>query len=105
MKQYSRRLYLLCLASAFAFAGLAEAQSGSLASTMDVYVFPTQAQDAGQQSQDEVTCYEWAVNNTGSDPFDLQKQEQANQQQAQADMQAANQTGEGAGAQGLVAGR
>ena len=51
----------------------------SLAATLNVYVFPTTGQDASQQSKDEAECYQWAVGNTGSDPFDLAKQEQANQ--------------------------
>ena len=80
------------------------AQSKTLASTMDVYVFPTEGQDAGQQSTDEAACYEWAVSNTGSDPFDLSKQEQANEQQAQAEQQAAKQAGQGSGARGAVRG-
>ena len=80
------------------------AQSQTLASTMDVYVFPTEGQDSGQQSTDEAACYEWAVSNTGSDPFDLSKQEQANEQQAQAEQQAAKQAGQGSGARGAVRG-
>ncbi|MFT5140127.1 MAG: hypothetical protein ACI9H8_001573 [Lysobacterales bacterium] len=100
MKQVSRKTLLICLAWAFPFGSLAMAQSQSLASTMDVYVFPSQGQDSGQQSKDEAECYQWAVSNTGSDPFDLAKQEQANEQQAQADMQAAQQAGQGAAQQG-----
>ena len=60
----------------------------SLSSTMNVYVFPTQGQAATVQSQDEAQCYQWAVQNTGVDPFQLAKQAQqqtaAAQQQAQA---------------------
>ena len=83
----------------------AHAQSGkTLASTMDVFVFPTEGQASDQQSQDEAACYEWATSNTGSDPFALAKQEQANEQQAQAEMQAAEQTGQGAGAGGALKG-
>lgn len=80
------------------------AQSQTLGSTMDVYVFPAEGQDTSQQSKDEVECYEWAAGNTGSDPFDLAKQEQANAQQAQADQQAAQQAGKGSGAQSAVRG-
>ena len=82
----------------------ANAQSQSLGSTMDVYVFPAEGQDSSQQSKDEAACYEWAVGNTGTDPFDLAKQEQADQQQAQADMQAAEQAGQGSAARGAVRG-
>lgn len=71
---------------------------------MEVYVFPKEGQDSGQQSQDEASCYEWAVGNSGSDPFDLAKQEEANEQLAAAEMDAAEATGKGAGARGAVRG-
>lgn len=44
---------------------------------MDSYVFPADGQDAPQHSKDEAACYEWAVGNTGTDPFELAKQAQA----------------------------
>jgi hypothetical protein len=91
-----------------ACAGPALAQSPpaqqSLSSAIDVYVFPTQGQNAEQQSIDEATCYDWAVQNTGSDPFALEKQAQQQQQQTQQAQQQAQQAGKGAGAQGAVAG-
>jgi hypothetical protein len=80
------------------------AQSQSLASTMDVYVFPADGQDSSQQSRDEAECYEWATGNSGVDPFSLGDQKEADQQQAEAEMQAAQQTGQGAGARGAVRG-
>jgi hypothetical protein len=76
----------------------------SLSSTLNVYVFPTAGQDAQQQSIDEGTCYNWAVQNTGSDPFALEKQAQQQQQQTQQAQQQAKQVGAGAGAQGAVRG-
>ncbi len=76
----------------------------SLASTIEVYVFPTQGQDAQQQSIDEATCYDWAVQNTGSDPFALEKQAQQQQQQTQQAQQQAQAVGTGAGARGAVGG-
>ena len=66
----------------------------TLAATLNVYVFPTVGQDAAKQSTDEATCYNWAVQNTGSDPFSLQKQAQ----------QQATPVGAGSGAKGAVAG-
>lgn len=80
------------------------AQQKSLSSTLEMYVFPTEGQDAGQQSTDESGCYQWAVGNTGSDPFELTKKASADQQQAQAEQQAAQQVGQGAGAKGAVRG-
>ena len=84
--------------------GIANAQGKSLASTMDVYVFPAEGQDTSQQSKDEAECYEWAVGNAGVDPFELTKQKESDQQQAQAEQQAAQQAGQGAGARGAVRG-
>ncbi len=82
--------------------GQDEPTGKTLASTIDVYVFPTEGQEADQQSMDEVECYDWAVANSGGDPFDLAAQEQRNEQQAQAEMDAAQSTGQGAGARGAV---
>ncbi len=83
---------------------MVQAQGQSLGSTMDVYVFPAEGQDSSQQSKDEAACYEWAVGNTGTDPFELSKQKEADAQQAQADQQAAAQAGQGAGAGGAIRG-
>ena len=55
----------------------------ALSTTLGIYVFPEKDQSAEQQSLDEVGCYEWAVKQTGSDPFELKKQ--AEQQKAQAE--------------------
>jgi hypothetical protein len=76
----------------------------TLAATMNVYVFPTAGQDASQQSTDEAACYTWAVQNTGTDPFQLQKQAQQQQQQTEQAKAQASQAGAGAGAQGAVKG-
>lgn len=76
----------------------------SLASTLDVYVFPSKGQDSSQQSKDESACYQWAVSNSGVDPFNLQKQAQSDQEVTDAQMQAANSAGTGRGAQGMIRG-
>ena len=104
MGQVLQQVIWLSVALAFSLGNPAQAQSQTLGSTMDVYVFPAEGQDSGQQSQDEAACYEWAVGNTGSDPFDLAKQEQSDQQQAQAEAQAAEQVGQGSGARSAVRG-
>lgn len=96
--------FLLPLAALASVAAHAQTPTPTLASTMEVYVFPSEGQDASQQSKDEAACYEWAVGNTGSDPFKVADQQQANQQQAQAEQQAAKQTGQGSGARGAVRG-
>ncbi len=71
---------------------------------LQVYVFPTAGQTPEQQSVDEGTCYNWAVQNTGSDPFALQKQAQQQQQQTQQQQQQIAQSGKGSGAVGAVGG-
>ena len=86
------------------FGQSALAQSQSLASTMDVYVFPKEGQDASQQSKDEASCYEWAVGNVGTDPFELADQADADEQQRQEEHAAAEQSGQGSGARGAVRG-
>lgn len=80
------------------------AGEGTLASTMDVYVFPSEGQNSSQQSMDESECYNWAVSNVGTDPFELAKQSEADAQQAQAEDAAAQQAGKGAGARGALRG-
>ncbi len=76
----------------------------SLGSTLEVYVFPKAGQDSGQQSQDEAACYEWAVGEVGTDPFNAQKQEQAAAEQASAESASAQQSTQGAGARGALGG-
>jgi hypothetical protein len=76
----------------------------TLAATMNVYVFPTTGQTPEVQSQDEAACYNWAVQNTGTDPFELSKQAQQQAQQTEQAKQQAAQAGQGAGAAGAVRG-
>jgi hypothetical protein len=89
-------------------AGNAEAQSApsgkTLAATINVYVFPGAGQAPDQQSKDEVECYNFGVTNTGSDPFQLQKQANAQQQQTEQQVQQAKSAGQGAGAKGALGG-
>ena len=49
---------------------------------------------------DEATCYNWAVQNTGTDPFALEKQAQQQQAQAQQQQQQIAASGQGAGCEG-----
>lgn len=76
----------------------------SLASTLDMYVFPSGGQPAAQQSQDESDCYQWAVDNSGIDPFEAEKVAQAQAQQAEATKQQAASASRGAGARGALGG-
>jgi hypothetical protein len=97
----------MIVATIFLPAAIVQAQTSkpqTLASTMDIYVFPTKGQTASKQSTDEVECYNWAAKTTGTDPFQLTKRQQQQQQQAQASKQAASQTGTGWGARGAAGG-
>jgi hypothetical protein len=76
----------------------------TLAATMNVYVFPTEGQDAAQQSQDEAACYNWAVQNTGTDPFDLAKKAEADKEKTDQAKKEAETAGQGAAAAGAVKG-
>jgi hypothetical protein len=95
---------LVAAAPALAQTTAPAAPPKSLASTLNVYVFPTTGQDAAQQSTDEAECYGWAVQNTGSDPFDLAKQAQQDSAQAEAAKQQVAQSTKGAGVKGAVGG-
>ncbi len=76
----------------------------TLAATMDVYVFPSSGQAASQQSKDEAECYNWAVQNTGSDPFQIAKQTEEQKQQAAQQQQQAQQAGKGTAVKGALGG-
>ncbi len=94
---------IIFIAAALA-ASSAQAQQQSLAASLDIQVFPAKGQSANKQSEDEASCYQWAVTNTGVDPSDVEKQQQATQDQAQADQAAVAQSGAGAGVGGAVRG-
>ena len=84
---------------------MAQQQSAkTLASTMDVFVFPAEGQDSATQSKHEVECYNWAVSNTGNDPFEVQKLAAAQERDTANQKAAAEKTGQGAGAGGAVRG-
>ena len=76
----------------------------TLAATMNVYAFPTKGQAPEQQSQDEAACYTYATQQTGTDPFALQKQAEQQAQQTEQQKQQAQQASKGAGAKGAVKG-
>lgn len=96
-------LWLLLVGAGSAIAQ--EAPTGkSLASTLEVYAFPQAGQTAEQQSEDEAACYDWAVSNSGVDPFKLKTQSETAEAQAAQQTQAAQQATQGAGAKGAVRG-
>jgi hypothetical protein len=105
----NRRQIIVMILIAVAVASLATAQSEpaaqkSLAATLGVYVFPTQGQDAAQQSKDEAECYTWAADTTKSDPFNLAKKVQQAEEAAAAKDEAVAEATAGAGAGAAVKG-
>lgn len=98
---------LFVSAAALLLATTAQAQASgqqSLASALQVYVFPGAGQSADQQSKDESECYQWAVDTSGSDPFDVQNQQAAEAAQAEAAQREASQVAKGSGTKGLLRG-
>ncbi len=95
---------LIIIAAGVAMAQTEPAAQQSLAAAIDCYVFPNEGQTPAQQSMDEATCYDWAVQNTGTDPFDLEKQAQQQAQQTQQTQQQIAASGQGAGVKGAVGG-
>ena len=85
-------------------APVAQPAGKSLAATMNVYVFPNAGQTPEQQSKDEGDCYGYAVQQTGTDPFALAKQAEAQKQATDQATEDAQKAGEGAGAKGAVKG-
>src|SRR5262245_2867779 len=102
------RIGSMAVLSLSLIAGGAQAQSApsgkTLASTINVYVFPTAGQTPEKQSMEEVECYNYAVNSTGSDPFDLQKKASSQQQQTEQQVQQAKASTQGARGKGALGG-
>jgi hypothetical protein len=100
-----RRLTAISLLLALPLAsGIAQESGKTLAATLEVFVFPSEGQAAAQQSKDEAECYSWAASNTGSDPFQLQKDSAQQQQQTEQQVAEAQSATQGAGAKGAVKG-
>jgi hypothetical protein len=76
----------------------------SLAATMGIYAFPTIGQTPEQQSKDESTCYNWAVQNSGADPFQLNKQAEQQRQAADQSVQTATESTEGTAGKAALGG-
>lgn len=102
MKRIAAAISMLVLP--FSVFAQSEPSGNTLAATMDVFVFPAEGQEAGQQSRDEAECYDWATSNTGTDPFQLVKNQAAVEEEADAQVAAAQDAGQGAGARGAVRG-
>jgi len=51
------------------FLTMSSMQGQSIASSLGLYVFPANNQDAATQEADETACFTWAKNQTGYDPI------------------------------------
>ena len=100
-----KRLVLITFLIALPFSsGVAQESGKSLASTLEVYVVPAAGQAADQQSMDEAECYNWAAGNTGTDPFELEKQSAQQAQQTEQQVAQAQASTQGAGVKGAAKG-
>ncbi len=100
-----KRLTLITCLTVLPFSiGIAQEAGKSLASTLEVYVFPAAGQAADQQSKDEAECYNWAAGNTGTDPFELEKQSAQQAQQTEQQVAQAQAATQGAGVKGAAKG-
>ncbi|MGI9530430.1 glycine zipper family protein [Lutimonas sp.] len=52
-----------------AFIGFSTAQAQSIGSSLGLYVFPAENQNAATQEADEMSCFNWAKGQTGYDPI------------------------------------
>jgi hypothetical protein len=76
----------------------------TIAAALSVYAFPSNGQSLDQQSKDQGACYNWAVSNTGVDPFRASQQAQQQQQAAAQQAQNVQQQQQGAGVKGAAGG-
>lgn len=51
------------------FLGVQTIQSQSIASSLNIYIFPSNDQDQATQDADESACYKWAIQQTNYDPL------------------------------------
>ncbi|MCA0931977.1 hypothetical protein LCM02_05910 [Lutimonas saemankumensis] len=51
------------------FGSLSSIQAQGIASSLGLYVFPANNQDAATQEADEMACFKWAKEQTGYDPM------------------------------------
>ena len=97
-------LLALSLVAVSTFTAFAQNPTQSIGSSLQISVFPADGQAADQQSKDEAECYQWAVGNTGVDPFELEKQAAAAEQQTEQQVQQAKSATQGSAVRGAVRG-
>ncbi len=93
-----------CLVCGLSTGSAQEARDSTLAGTIGVFVFPAEGQEETEQSRDEAECYGWAVDRTGSDPFELARRSEQETASAERAAEGAERAGQGAAAGGAVTG-
>lgn len=53
----------------FSFLGFSTLEAQSISSSLGLYVFPADNQDAATQEADEMACFKWAKEQSGYDPL------------------------------------
>lgn len=64
-------IFGICVSIPFASLAQDKTATGSLNSTLDIYVFPAKDQSKDQQAKEENECYSWAVDQSGIDPLNM----------------------------------
>lgn len=64
-----RILLVLMISTLFTGLSIAQDQTTTISSSLGLYVFPSNNQDAATQENDEIACYKWAKEQTGVDPI------------------------------------
>ena len=65
----NKKFILICAALLLPISFLFSQSSTSIASSLELYVFPGENQSKEQQDADEVACFKWAKEQTGYDPM------------------------------------
>ena len=99
-----KTLFLVAMSLLLTVSLAAGQETRYLSSALEVFVFPSKGQPSDQQLIEEGECYDWAVERTSVDPFDLRTQQQEQARQAEAAKEQAGNVGKGAGVKGAVGG-
>lgn len=63
------KIKIIYISFLISFLTIASIQSQSISSSLGLYVFPANDQDAATQEADEMACFKWAKQQSGYDPM------------------------------------
>lgn len=70
IKVMIKTIFTLFACTAIAISSLAQSSGTiTISSSLGLYIFPSNDQDAATQENDEIACYKWAKEQTGVDPI------------------------------------